>query len=70
MMKNALPLLIEAYSDLADRARRAAAEDRATKELESSLYIRFRYAFLQCLLASLQRQISERSWTRGCDVQV
>ena len=47
MMKNALPLLIEAYSDLADRARRAAAEDRATKELESSLYLRFRYAFLQ-----------------------
>ena len=46
-MKTALPSLIEAYSDLADRARRAAAEDRATKELESSLYSRFRYAFSQ-----------------------
>ena len=41
-MNDVLPLLIEEYSDLADQARKSAAQDRATKEFEVTRYTKVR----------------------------
>ena len=68
MMNEILPYVIEEYSDLADIARRAAAQDRTNKDAESWVLARLRYNSLFHLKPLIVLKPSQKASADKCDL--